>query len=566
MAASISATLIPCLRLLNQIQGLCEQLGDRSEQDVSLNSWTDELGRLRVWAANIGAHQTGQSSLEFRLRDASHISQQITRLLKDLESILNDVKDELSNGTLDHAAAIVFSDDEEPCCEDEAFMSELQQLHGEVVNIVDCLYKMSMLIRRPAQHDMLVGSHKSDAAAFEPFDRDHVRNKFSNADETTIQRLGHAITQRRKYLKYRDRHRAKLGKGMEEVQGIGGMQRAATQTTLSETVATGFQNQNIDFDETSSNSGVSQTSYSPSLMDGGSITIPPLPRESIAGKPFECPYCFFLIEVSGTRSWSRHIFRDIKPYVCISSDCRTPNKLFDSRREWSSHLTTNHDTENLTCPLCRETLSSMKQYERHLARHLEELALFALPRGEMDDEADGDDLDAKGSASGSRSFPGYETDEDPEGWQGSLSTDAGPDDSAVVSRIDLDDKAANNEFIRSKISDAGIEIPEPIMGEAEAISRHIESLQAERVDHPPDVKEFRATHDLKNELPSGKQRAKLDRASLDPSKPTYMKAKRKHLAPETLDHYELPWEWDDVCSFWTDSNARVQYIDKLTAL
>lgn len=34
------------------------------------------------------------------------------------------------------------------------------------------------------------------------------------------------------------------------------------------------------------------------------------------------------------------------------------------------------------------TLKSSKQYEKHVARHLEELALFALPRTEMDDAED----------------------------------------------------------------------------------------------------------------------------------------------------------------------------------
>ena len=30
------------------------------------------------------------------------------------------------------------------------------------------------------------------------------------------------------------------------------------------------------------------------------------------------------------------------------------------------------------------------------------------------------------------------------------------------------------------------------------------------------------------------------------SRPTYIKVHRKHLSPETLDAYKLPWEWDDV--------------------
>lgn len=29
-------------------------------------------------------------------------------------------------------------------------------------------------------------------------------------------------------------------------------------------------------------------------------------------------------------------------------------------------------------------------------------------------------------------------------------------------------------------------------------------------------------------------------------RPTYIKVNRKHLSPDTLDAYSLPWEWDDV--------------------
>lgn len=400
MAASISATLIPCLKSFNQIQRTVEQFDYKYEEDVLSISWTDELGRLRVWAANIGAHQTGQSSLDFRLLDASHISHQITRLLQDLDGILEDIKRELSGDHVEASGTVASSNDEDAWPNGEGSTSEVQQLYEEVVNVVDCLYKMSMLIRRPAQHDVLLGSHKSDAAAFKPFDREHVRNKFPNADNVIIQRLGRAITQSRKYLKYRDRHHAKLGKGVDDVLCIQGAQGTVT-NSLSETIATDFENLKIDFEDTTSNSGVSQTTYAPSLTDGGSITIPPPPKESAAGKEFECPYCFFLIEINSKGSWTRHIFRDIKPYVCTMSDCTTPDRLFESRREWFFHVTLKHHVDDLTCPLCKDTLTSLRQFERHVARHLEELALFALPRSEMDDESDENGLDARASSSGS---------------------------------------------------------------------------------------------------------------------------------------------------------------------
>ena len=392
MAGSISALLIPCLKAFNQLH---EQVGLPDygrETEVSPAAWGDELGRLRVWAANIGAHQTGQSSLDFRLRDASHISKQITNLLRDLEQSLHDIFDELSE---DGDEALDEDDETWPGTDST---TELQQLHEEVVNIIDCLYQLSMLIRKPAEHDMFVGSRTGDMAQFEFYDKEHVRNLHPKTEEQIGQRLGYAITRRRKYLFYRERHHKKLEKGIEEAQGI---QRATAGSVISETIASDFKTSNIDFEETSSNSGISQTSYAPSLTDGGRVTIPPPPRDSVGGKPFECPYCFFVIDIKSTRSWNRHIFKDIKPYVCTFPECSMPDRLYDSRREWYFHETTEHRREEFVCSLCKDTLKSSKQYERHVARHLEELALFALPRIDIDDAEDDEDdaLDARTTTS-----------------------------------------------------------------------------------------------------------------------------------------------------------------------
>ena len=57
---------------------------------------------------------------------------------------------------------------------DEEPTTELQQLHEEVVTIIDCLYQASMLIRKPASHDLLVGTRKGDKAEFELWDTKHV--------------------------------------------------------------------------------------------------------------------------------------------------------------------------------------------------------------------------------------------------------------------------------------------------------------------------------------------------------------------------------------------------------
>ena len=388
MATLISALLIPCLKSFNQLQERVEQPDYGYEREVSSASWGDELGRLRVWAANIGAHQTGQSSLDFRLRDASHISNQITKLLQDLNRSLDDVLDEL----LEDGTEASEDDGTSASWLGDNSTTEFQQLHEEVVNIIDCLYQLSMLIRKPAQHDLLVGSRMGDKVEFEFYDNEHVRNLHPRTEEQISQRLGRAITRRRKYLGYRERHHRKLEKGIEQT---------TSGSTVSETIATDFKTQNIDFEDTSSNSGMSQTSYAPSLIDGGRVTIPAPPKQSAEGKPFECPYCYFVIDIKSERSWIRHIFKDIKPYVCTFADCSMPDRVYDSRREWYFHETTEHHREDLVCALCKDTLKSSKQYERHVARHLEELALFALPRTELDDPEDDDDdvVDARASTS-----------------------------------------------------------------------------------------------------------------------------------------------------------------------
>ena len=44
----------------------------------------------------------------------------------------------------------------------------------------------------------------------------------------------------------------------------------------------------------------------------------------------------------------------------------------------------------------------------------------------------------------------------------------------------------------------------------------------------------------------------------DLTRPTYMKIHRKHVSPETLDEYNLPWGWDEV-SFLRCRDEILQY-------
>jgi hypothetical protein len=47
-----------------------------------------EHSRFKVWAGNIGAHHRGRRSLEYRLRDASNINDQVLELLREIREEL----------------------------------------------------------------------------------------------------------------------------------------------------------------------------------------------------------------------------------------------------------------------------------------------------------------------------------------------------------------------------------------------------------------------------------------------------------------------------------------------
>ena len=410
MSNPISAVLIECLQLYNNL--LVREEISALEAEVPKTLWQDELGRLRVWAANIGAHQTGQSSLDYRLRDASHIKDQVIKLLSSLCRTLQELEELLAGP-------------QQPLTDDSSDegddTTEAQKIYDGVVEIITCLLQLSMQIRRPADHDRLLGTRKEDVASFEPYDKRHVVEKFPQTNDEVATRLGAAISRRRAALKYRERHHAKLGQGIsratEVVEAAGVRTGEQASTILSDTVATEFHEPNtepnIEFDDTASTSGISQTSYAQSILEGSDgIKIPPPPKESSDGKPFECPYCYFVITIDSRRSWARHLFRDIMPYSCTLPDCSSPQRLYASRREWYQHLREDHSffatQAKVMCPLCPSPSLPHGQIERHLGRHLEELALFAVPRPERADDGEASEELSDAEDSDSFSHPDNE--------------------------------------------------------------------------------------------------------------------------------------------------------------
>ncbi|KAK0644629.1 hypothetical protein B0T16DRAFT_460662 [Cercophora newfieldiana] len=141
-----------------------------------------------------------------------------------------------------------------------------------------------------------------------------------------------------------------------------------------------------------------ESSYAETVMTytawagGSKIRIPPLPEAAKRGDPFDCVACGRSIRAKNSSAWKSHLMSDLKPYVCLEANCYQLG--FDTRKDWVSHLALDHQyprtSESVTCPLCREQLHDGRlAITSHLARHLEEISLSALPINL--DEADEDE-------------------------------------------------------------------------------------------------------------------------------------------------------------------------------
>ncbi|EWG41493.1 hypothetical protein FVEG_03599 [Fusarium verticillioides 7600] len=424
-----------------------------AQSDVSLLKLQNELGRFKVWSGNIGAHQKGRSSLDHRLRDASNIRDQVVELLEDLKESLKD--GQLTPWDQDLSPAEFPNDDsdDEPLSVDASGPSELSQIFAAIVEDINCLFRLSVSIHNPSPHDRFKKACLTDTSGYEPFDVQHVCNKLSKAPKPIAERLGKAISRRRQYFKYRELHHDKLASGLD----------LDDQDQMQSTVASSLPNklnvsQPISLEEDGddvSDAGRSQTSWATSAANPERRKIPALPAEAENG-PFECPFCFMMVSVSSRNHWKKHGFSDLFPYICVELGCPAPDQDFQRRHQWAGHVMKYHwktwtcklgcqeifvslqdmkhhlaqkhsettelthlaslttmcerpklENESADCPLCGERQSSFKQYQRHVGRHQEDLALFALPHlpggfDEKDDELDSESEGKDGLESESR--------------------------------------------------------------------------------------------------------------------------------------------------------------------
>ncbi|KAI1429727.1 hypothetical protein F5Y12DRAFT_333535 [Xylaria sp. FL1777] len=449
MAVLISEYVAQCLQDFQAASLKSHKLSDDARQKL-----LDEFARFKLWTGNIGAHRRDRSSLDWRLRDASHLRDLVVNLLTDLKSTLHDVLPILDKNPNTHVNPIG-NQNSAPIAEYSLSLddfdevdeeTEVIEIAADIGDIIGCLLRLSVSIRNPAPHDHFMSSKFIDTSYFEEYDVEHVKAKLPRVNPALARRLGKAISQRRQYFKYREAHHHKLNAGLDldSKRSVAG-----AQSTIASSIPTALKDGEKSHpafgqlnEEERSNSGASQTSYASSGPESGRLKIPPLPKQAGDG-PFECLFCYMMISVSTTIQWRKHVNADLRPYICLELDCLTSEQQYAKRHEWLNHLDRKHWRifrcpyscheadfnsrnslerhlrqthsevssqrdlslmfdlcerprpwpEETQCPLCQQTLYSKREYARHVGRHQTELALFALPNnGEEDrDEEDAED-------------------------------------------------------------------------------------------------------------------------------------------------------------------------------
>ncbi|GLB14826.1 hypothetical protein AtubIFM61612_004628 [Aspergillus tubingensis] len=384
----------------------CAQLFDRlaSALDGTEPDIENEIFRFNLWAANNFILAPGRASMDWRLRNAPLLQSTMVELLDDLKVDLIKQPTLPSNSTI--PAGLLY----------EAPLQAISET-------LDGLFRLSRAIRRSGIHRRYVkvgnyvefdGNGVNLTEAFKDGAKRLIefRMKGSKASDGLRERISNTVCLRQQYFSYLkakkatnapiagtyQSHQSTPRPALRASASITGSltskaQGAVTQNSSrmrrvgpSTMTATTAQPDRIPkaYSEKSANE---RTSYD---VDCSGADIPPPPKVSGNHKESECPYCFLACsteELSG-RSWKRHFIQDLMPYVCVLESCPTPNSLFESGKDWLSHMKNQHPASGWTCVDSTHNTTFFFQSESGFREHLHQ-----YHEGQFDDD-DIDDIAA----------------------------------------------------------------------------------------------------------------------------------------------------------------------------
>ncbi|KAH6880725.1 hypothetical protein B0T10DRAFT_411738, partial [Thelonectria olida] len=342
---------------------ICADHGEANSSENLRDALEREQGRFRVWSRNIGAlrEPTSASSLDSRLRDAPKIAF------------------EIMSGKLPNRTAAAETID---AGASEGSTTELEELTLDIRSSITDLFRYSIFLRRRQPYGRETPTGRESRAPDASLDVRHTIDLFPKLKDRPwlADRIGNSIAQRREYIRFRQIHQQKLQADAVHLANAPGVDTASTKaTTYNETEGSVFVPEQIQ--ATSSHSTrTNATSFLTVFNNDGTDEVGILDLERIIFKGVElrydefveCPLCRTIQKFRQNSDWRRHIFTDLQPYVCTFEGCS--QGLFKTRHEWFRHEMDSHRRE-WHCPKCLTQVDTQARLRRHFEqRHARDMA------------------------------------------------------------------------------------------------------------------------------------------------------------------------------------------------
>jgi hypothetical protein len=386
----------------------------------------DQCGRLRIWMEQTGATLETANSLQETLGNDVSLRDSVADVLRQLMTLLSMAISMTSMGpTKDSycdASSTLTSDSEyssdsqqpdgDVPKERRPRVSRFSLVLSHISEQISLLYHYSAIFRRPRLRGRYLHSTpQRPDSQIPPYEYSHVQQKFrdwasktsdaspqsgeaalvdATADakappaefnferEVLSMRIAAANARRREQLRYWAAHPFD---DMEDMHVPSPVEQDETDPAPSETTARRSHPATVKtfssvarsaIFETGTLAGPSRTVYSPSdVGDHGNISsarVPKLPSEASQSSTFVCPFCQMTLESAAMKdrnAWKRHVYRDLRPYVCTFPQCSNPDKLYATRREWVYHEMQMHRRQ-WSCGPCHTSFTAKEQMVAHV--------------------------------------------------------------------------------------------------------------------------------------------------------------------------------------------------------
>lgn len=422
---SVSNAVLECVRILTPTQT------DKTLSLDLRQELADILVRLKIWAGNVGVFAPDNASVDHRLRDDPDLVEVVLSMTKKLKQTLlkaihpplleegddegeemdqGGVADEVSSGSSSASLDLDSSVEESSSGSDLARLGPSATFIEEANSVINRLYRLATVFRKPfsssenakIRHFMKKLHEKGDLGELEDVEDHawcHIKAQFPQAPEFLVSRLVEAAIFRRMKIRYRQRHQDKLSQGIESAfaapslyapyeeftkipaavtlsnlhsgkrdsaRGSSGPQPTPRRGPFSATIASSINRARFaDYARSTALSGITKAAVGRRQQ----LDVPPPPKK-VGGDKVACPYCLRLVDHEEMRQprWTRHILKDIDPFVCLFEDCKEGSTLFKTVEDWLGHMRWQH-TIAYSCQAVgheRENFGSPQDLEDHI--------------------------------------------------------------------------------------------------------------------------------------------------------------------------------------------------------